>query len=97
MLPEEDAENDKRVIAHYYTFDTKEVGMAGKKPAKVNSGNNVKQDDRPGKATLYIATGRDTFHICPTCSKKTGKGIIYEHQNTLYCSRGCVAKASVVL
>ena len=29
--------------------------MAGKKPAKVNSSNKVKQDDRPGKATLYIA------------------------------------------
>ena len=29
--------------------------MAGKKPAKVNYGNKVKQDDRPGKATLYVA------------------------------------------
>jgi len=85
------------VHSYYYTFDTKEVGMAGKKPAKVNSGNNVKQDDRPGKATLYMAIGRDTFHTCPICKKKTGKGIVYEHQNTLYCSRGCVAGDSVVL
>ena len=71
--------------------------MAGKKPAKVNLGNNTKQDNRPGKATLYMATGRDTFNICPTCKKKTGKGIVYEDQNILYCSRGCIARASVVL
>lgn len=71
--------------------------MAGKKPAKVNSSNKVKQDVRPGKATLYISGGKDTFHICPTCNKVTGKGIVYEIQNILYCSRGCIARASVVL
>lgn len=71
--------------------------MAGKKPAKVNSSNKVKQDDRPGKATLYIAAGRGTFNNCPTCNKKTGKGIVYEDQNILYCSRGCIVKASVVV
>jgi len=71
--------------------------MAGKKPAKVNSGNKAKEDIKPGKATLYISSGKETFHICPTCNKVTGKGIVYEDQNTLYCSRGCIARTSVVL
>ena len=71
--------------------------MAGKKPAKVNSGNKIKQDDRPGKATLYVAGFKAERNICPNCKKETRKGIVYEHQGSLYCSRGCVATGNVVL
>lgn len=71
--------------------------MAGKKPAKVNSGNKIKQDDRPGKATLYVAGFKAERNICPNCKKETRKGIVYEHQGSLYCSRGCVAIGNVVL
>lgn len=71
--------------------------MAGKKPAKVNSGNKLKEIDRPGKATLYVAGFKAERNICPNCKKETRKGIVYEDQNILYCSRGCIARASVVL
>lgn len=71
--------------------------MAGKKPAKVNLGNKSKEMERPGKATLYVSDNKNNFNICPKCGKSTGKGIVYEYQNTLYCSRGCVAKDLAVL
>jgi hypothetical protein len=71
--------------------------MASKKPAKVNSGNKLKEIDRPGKATLYVAGFKAERNICPNCKKETRKGIVYEDQNILYCSRGCIARASVVL
>ena len=67
--------------------------MAGKKPAKVNSSNKTTQAVLPGKATFYMAGGKDVFHICPKCSKKTGRGIVYENQNELYCSRRCIIAA----
>jgi hypothetical protein len=71
--------------------------MAGKKPSKVNYGNKTKEIDRPGKATLYVAGFKAERNICPNCKKETRKGIVYEDQNILYCSRGCIARASVVL
>jgi len=71
--------------------------MAGKKTAKINSGNKIKQDDRPGKATLYVAGFKAERNICPNCKKETRKGIVYEHQASLYCSRGCIAATKVVL
>jgi len=71
--------------------------MAGKKPAKVNSGNKVKEIDRPGKATLYVAGFKAEKNICPNCKKETRKGIVYEHQGSLYCSKGCIAASEVVL
>ena len=64
--------------------------MAGKKPAKVNSGNKTVQPTLPGKATYYVADLKGVFNICHKCSKKTGRGIVYEDQNQLYCSRRCV-------
>lgn len=71
--------------------------MAGKKPAKVNSGNKIKEIDRPGKATLYVAGFKAERNICPNCKKETRKGIVYEHQGSLYCGRGCIAASEVVL
>jgi hypothetical protein len=67
--------------------------MAGKKPAKVNSSNKTVQPTLPGKATYYMAALKGVFHVCPKCSKKTGRGIVYENQNELYCSRRCVTAA----
>lgn len=64
--------------------------MAGKKPAKVNLGNKTVQPTLVGKATYYVAGSKDLFNICPTCFKKTGRGIVYEDQSKLYCSRGCI-------
>lgn len=71
--------------------------MAGKKPTKNYSNNKVKDILRPGKATLYISGGKKTFHICPVCNKSTGKGIVYELKDILYCSRGCIDRSGMVL
>jgi hypothetical protein len=67
--------------------------MAGKKTAKVNSSNKTSQPALLGKATYYMAALKGVFHTCPKCSKKTGRGIVYENQNELYCSRRCLASA----
>ena len=71
--------------------------MAGKKPSKVNYGNKTKEAERPGKATMYMAGDKNSFNKCPKCGKKTGKGILYDYQNALYCSRYCIPKIDVVL
>ena len=65
--------------------------MAGKKPAKINSNNKVKESERLGKATMYIGYKTAGF-TCPTCNKNIIKGIIYEHNSALYCSRYCISE-----
>jgi hypothetical protein len=66
--------------------------MASKKPAKRNVSNTSvsipKIDD--GINVLYVGAGKSVFHKCPICSKSTGKGIVREYKNELFCSRGCV-------
>jgi len=66
--------------------------MASGKPAKRNVSNSApsvpKVDD--GQNVLYVGAGKSVFHKCPVCSKSTGKGIVREYKNELYCSRGCV-------
>jgi len=42
-----------------------------------------------GKAILYVGMGGKTF-VCPTCNRKFSKGIVYEHNNKLFCSRNCI-------
>ena len=67
--------------------------MAGKKPAKVNAGNRAQHVQLPGKATMYVAGYKGGFHECPTCKKKTARGLLYELESALYCSRGCLKAA----
>ena len=66
--------------------------MASNKPAKKNISNSApsaqKVDD--GVNVLYVGAGKSVFHKCPECSRSTGKGIVREYKNKLYCSRGCV-------
>jgi hypothetical protein len=66
--------------------------MASGKPAKRNVSNTVvstpKIDD--GQNVLYVGAGKSVFHKCPVCNKSTGKGMVREYKNELFCSRGCV-------
>jgi len=71
--------------------------MAGKKPAKVNSSNKVKHIDSPGKATLYMGLGKGISCVCPACGSKTGRGIMYDYLNELYCSKTCIRTQLMVL
>jgi hypothetical protein len=65
--------------------------MSSKKPAKRNVSNSApaapKVDD--GFNVLYVGA-KSVKHCCPECNRLTGKGILREYKNTLYCSRGCV-------
>jgi len=65
--------------------------MASKKPAKKapNSSDSSKNKELLGKAIYYMGLKTDGF-TCPACSKKIIKGIIYEHNNVMHCSRKCV-------
>jgi len=66
--------------------------MASKKPAKVNAGTQKeKVKVVPGKAVKYFSTvkGANPF-VCPTCNRNLFKGIIYEHENKLFCKRTCI-------
>jgi hypothetical protein len=67
--------------------------MAGKKPAKVNSLGSVKQAEQLGKIIKYIGAAKGVFHICPTCSSKVNRGLVYEHGSITYCTRNCIPKA----
>jgi len=67
--------------------------MAGKKPAKRNVSNNVKEIkiELPGKALKYVGMKGVNFE-CPTCKRTLVKGIIWEHGNSAYCTRTCIPK-----
>lgn len=67
--------------------------MAGKKPAKRNV-SNVKEAkvELPGKAVYYIGSSKGVMFTCPACKRSLTKGIIYEHQGSSYCKRGCIPK-----
>lgn len=71
--------------------------MAGKKPAKRNVSNNVKEEKKtlPGKMVKVIGMAQSLFE-CVSCSRKIRKGIMFEHtDNKLYCSRKCIPVAEV--
>jgi hypothetical protein len=65
--------------------------MASKKPAKkpLSDSGNSKNKELLGKAIYYMGLKTDGF-TCPACSKKVIKGIIYEHNNAMHCSRKCI-------
>jgi len=71
--------------------------MAGKKPAKRNVSNNQKEAkvELPGKALKYIGMKGVNF-TCPTCKRSLVKGIIWEHEGSTYCQRGCIPKKESV-
>ena len=70
--------------------------MAGKKPAKKNVSNTVKEIkiELPGKAVKYIGMKGTNFE-CPTCKRTLVKGIIWEYNNSNYCTRTCIPKKEV--
>ena len=63
-----------------------------KKPAKRNISNSApsvpKVDD--GVNVLYIGLNKSVKHACPECGKVSGKGMLREYKNTMYCSSYCV-------
>ena len=65
--------------------------MAGKKPAKPMAGqgkdNNI---NLPGKAVKYFGSKNAQPFTCPTCKKSLVKGIVYEENNSVFCSRICI-------
>jgi len=65
--------------------------MAGKKPAKRNVSSSVKEIkiELPGKAVKYVGMKGVNFE-CPTCKRTLIKGIIWEHNNSAYCTRNCI-------
>jgi hypothetical protein len=72
--------------------------MVGKKPAKRNVSNNIKEEKKilPGKIIKVIGMAQSLFE-CSKCSRKIRKGIMFEHtDNKLYCSRTCIPAAEVV-
>jgi hypothetical protein len=69
--------------------------MAGKKPAKVNSGSKKEKVDLPGKAVMYMGVQGREFE-CPTCKRTLIKGIIYEQGQAAFCKRGCIPKLEMV-
>lgn len=69
--------------------------MAGKKPAKVNSSNKKDSVVLPGKAIKYMGSESKQFE-CPTCKRTLVKGILYEHNNEMFCTRGCIPKEETV-
>jgi hypothetical protein len=71
--------------------------VAGKKPAKGNSLNKVTQPEKPGKVIKYIGAYKGVFHTCPTCKNKTGRGLLFEYKDSMYCSRNCIPKDLMVL
>jgi hypothetical protein len=71
--------------------------MAAKKPAKKNitSVKEVKKE-LPGKAIMYFGVPERAF-VCPSCNKTLIKGIIYEHNSSSYCTRGCIPAPEAVV
>lgn len=67
--------------------------MAAKKPAKKNISNTPeKAKPIPGKAVKYFGAKNASPFVCPTCRKSLSKGILYEENSTLFCSRICIPK-----
>lgn len=68
--------------------------MASKKPAKVNAGTQKeKVKVLPGKALMYFGSKDAKPFVCPTCSRQLIKGIVYEENNSAYCTRNCIPNA----
>lgn len=69
--------------------------MASKKPAKRNVSNakEVKKE-LPGKSIYYMGLKTAGF-FCPTCNRNFKKGMIFEYENSTYCSRKCFPKKEV--
>jgi len=65
--------------------------MAAKKTAKrtQSDSSNKKVKEQLGKPIYYMGIKTEGF-LCPSCNKKLNKGIIYEHENVLYCNRKCI-------
>jgi hypothetical protein len=79
---------------HYYISIVTNVWryvMAGKKPAKVNSTIKKEIVVLPGKAVYFMGLMTEGF-TCPVCKRNLIKGIIYEHEGSSYCKRGCIPK-----
>ena len=68
--------------------------MASKKPAKVNAGTQREKGKvLPGKAVMYFGSKNALPFTCPTCLRQLIKGIIYEENNSAFCSRTCITNS----
>lgn len=63
--------------------------MAQKASKRLNSDLGFKVKELLGKPTKFIGVLGEVF-TCPTCSRSLKKGIIYDHEGSLYCSRNCI-------
>lgn len=69
--------------------------MASKKPAKRNITNTIEKTKiEKGKAVKYFGSKTALPFVCPNCSKTLIKGIIYEDNKEMFCSRNCIPKAA---
>jgi|694.fasta_scaffold81955_5 hypothetical protein len=67
--------------------------MAAKKPAKKNITTMTVQDKvLPGKMVKYHGSKNAKPFTCPVCIKSLIKGILFEYNSILYCSRTCIPK-----
>ena len=65
--------------------------MAGKKPAKPMAGQSKDMSKSlPGKAVMYFGSKYAEKFVCPKCKRSLVKGIIYEENNSSFCSRTCI-------
>lgn len=55
----------------------------------------VKKKVFPGKAVLYVGT-YGVIKNCPTCGKGVSRAIMWEENDTMYCSRVCIPKKAEV-
>jgi hypothetical protein len=63
--------------------------MATKASKRLNAELGIKEKEILGKPAKFIGILGESF-TCPTCSRNLKTGIIYNHNNILYCSRNCI-------
>jgi hypothetical protein len=64
-----------------------------KKPAKPIAGQSKEMTKvLLGKAVMYFGSKNAEPFTCPTCSRQLIKGVIYEENNSSFCSRTCIPK-----
>lgn len=63
--------------------------MATKASKRLNSELGTKEKELLGKPAKFFGILGEKF-TCPTCFRQLKRGIIYDHNGTLYCSRNCI-------
>lgn len=63
-----------------------------KQHSNSDSGLPLKKVEQLGKSVRYIGIGGKVFS-CPSCDRSFSRGMVYEHKNTMYCSRNCIVES----